>query len=457
MNVLNNPNNHFLSYSDCIKSLLACFCVVYCMSIMGYSSIIPLSIIISLSFVRLSTFGKIVESLLVLICYFVLFDNDLINMTEYKIRPFYFLVIIGGFIILFRRFKHSVISPFYCIAFSYFVSVTVYFFVTSGSVEQLYIVKFIFFNIGLVAVLTYLPYKSNFPVLIRRYLQFGLFVGSFALIQFINNKYFTLFKQERLQHDWFNVFPSGFFSERTWLSQYMALACLVTFYAYMKQRKSLYLAIGIFFIFIDMLCVSRSGIIPLLCIVLWVLFPLTQSVSRLKMLFHLFSIVAVILISSFVFETYFSNEATILYEKFNVEHEGIRGRIQAWDLTLARMQDQNYNFYLGNGFEWNAYEDSSSIGTAIGAKSANVFLMYLHIYGVLGLFFICTFALYIIQKYYHACKSNRSPELILGFQLFFSFIGLSFFVPFHQYPLGISTLGLSLYILRNFSAKGKPC
>lgn len=392
------------------------------------------------------------------VVFLVIFDNDVLNWTDSKIRPWYFIIILALLFDICRRLMSAKIlainDHFVFYSFLYFFAMSVFFFFSEDLQSKLYIVKYWLFSVGLVYILLQLSKMSKISLEDGlRFWQFTvLFSTLWGLLQFIGNV--SGFAKDLLQHDWFNVSPSGFFSERTWYGQYAAVGAILSFYFFIKTRKVVQLCMAILSLICVVISFSRSAVIPLLAATFgFLLFVYFCKAFNRKVLSNLIVGVAVVMVVS-LFEFEGGLDIYYLYEKFNVAEEGIQGRIEALDLYLSSVQQNPYGYIFGNGFAWDENQ-TSSIGTAIGAKSSNVILMIFHIFGFYGAILCILLILNMLHKYLLLVKRNPTTEAILGFILFISFIGLSLVVPAHQYPSSLTVLFFSIFIYKRLHSERK--
>jgi len=409
-----------------------------------YISVISVPVLVFLLIKRVDAFSFVFFAVI----YLVLFDNDLVNWGDWKIRPWYFIVLpvlffkgfIGGSGGLFWRVRRVFGLP----VMPYFILVSVFFFVVEGGAARLYIAKYWLFSVGLIYFLLHVSRLSRISLegKLRLWYFCLMFSTLWGLLQYAGNT--TGFAGTSLQADWFNVSPSGFFSERTWYGQYAAVAVLLSVYGYVNTMQWRYVFAALLSLTGVLLSFSLSALIPLIAGFLGLL--VYALLGKMNLRFVMRSLPFVLL--SLVVLAFNRDDVFGLFEvfsKLDPDRQGIQGRVEALNIYQANMSRNYIDYIIGNGFDY-GYDQVSSIGTAVGAKSANLFLMILHVYGLFGLFLVVLLFLSFAVQYVSLLKSRKSPEILLGFVLFFSFIGLSLFVPAHQYPSSLVVLAFSLVI-----------
>lgn len=422
----------------------------------GYESVKYISVLSLIPLCLLIKNFNISLISLMSVLFLVIFDNDILNWTDSKIRPWYFIVMLA---LLFdvchglMSKKILAINDFFAFySFLYFFAMSVFFFFSEDLQSKLYIAKYWLFSVGIVYILLQLSKMSKISLEDGlRFWQFTvLFSTLWGLLQFVGNV--SGFAKDLLQHDWFNISPSGFFSERTWYGQYAAVGAILSFYFFIKTRNIIQLCMAILSLACVIISFSRSAVIPILAAILgFLLFIFFSKKISKKILYNLIVGIAVLVVVSLI-EFEGGLDIFYLFEKFHVAEEGIQGRIEALDLYLKSVQQNPYGYIFGNGFAWNESE-TSSIGTAIGAKSSNVILMIFHIFGFYGAILCVLLILNMLIKYILIVKRNPTAEAILGFILFISFIGLSLVVPAHQYPSSLMVLFFSILIYKRLHSE----
>lgn len=451
----NSPLNLF------IKVIFLIFLFYELLQFFGYEFIRILIIpAVFYSFITMGRNLNIYKISLCSILFLVIFDNDIINFTDLKLRYWYFIILLFLIIILLKnlkkkfptniKFSRSIVS----LIFLYFICFSFLFLLIDDLNGKLYNIKYWIFTIGLIYVLLFLAKESKIDT--NELLYFWLFVLMFSnlwgVLQFFGNN--LGFAGDRLQHDWYNISPSAFFSERTWYGQYAAVGIIISFYFYLKTKKSSY----IFFIFLFLIGVtlsfSRSALIPLLGLFLSLIVILFKIRIKLQYMINIFLYFLIFIIILKIFNLDYIINVFSIFEKFNKNDPGIIYRYEAIELFLNNVIENPIMYILGNGFSWDESQ-VSSIGTAIGAKSANIFFMIFHIFGILGLFFSVFLALRYLIYYFVLIKSRNEILLNIGLSLYLTFLGLSFTVPAHQYPPTLVILFFSIFIFKKFKEQSK--
>jgi hypothetical protein len=388
-----------------------------------------------------------------LLIFLLLFDNDVLNFTDLKLRPWYFIITT---LFILKFFKLMYLNPLTNINFKFNLNFIAWFyFVYSSSIfliiddfeAKLFNLKYWFFSIGLIYSLHYFFKKSNIEIgdAIKFWYFSILFSTIWGLIQFFGNIYG--FAGVQLQHDWFNISPSGFFSERTWYGQYAAIGIILSFYYFILTSRKIYLFLFILCCIGSIVSASRSALIPLassIFVYLLAFFAISKNfIYKFKILGYstlLFLLITFINIG---------NDLNIfsLINKFTSDKIGIDGRFEVFNMLLLNLQSNPFNYIFGHGFEWDE-SNTSSIGTASGAKASNIFLMIFHIFGIVGLILSLLFFLKNFVLYLKKINNNPSTIPVLGLILYISFWGLSLVVPAHQYPSSLIILFFSLLILK---------
>ena len=422
------------------------------LSLLGYQSVAYISVltIFPLAFLlfrRVSVFLVLYISVIFL----VIFDNDVLNWTDSKIRPWYFSVMVILLIAQVRGLignkSLAIKNPMHLIVLAYYLLMSAGFFLLEDSVSRLYIAKYWLFSIGLVYALLYSAKQSK--ISLGESLQFWqftiLFSAIWGLLQFSGN--ILGFSRDLLQHDWYNISPSGFLSERTWYGQYSAVGLILSVYYFVRNRNISQFLMILLCSFCVIISFSRSATIPLmaglLCYFFYCVVHRAFSRSLVK-----FIVGFCLLLLMFVFLDFgleFNLKA--LYSKFDISDIGVQGRFEALELFFVEVQRNPYGYILGNGFSWDEGQ-VSSIGTAVGAKSSNLFLMIFHVFGVLGLSLGLVAFLAFFYKYMRLVMASKSTESLLGFILLSSFIGLSLVVPAHQFPSSLVIFFFSIFIYK---------
>ena len=383
--------------------------------------------------------------ILILILFLILFDNKIFTYTSFNVRVWYFLV---GLCLLYMTVKkldnNLKFNPAVFFVTTFFLLYSIVFFFLEGTEEKLIIIRNWMFNIGLIFVIFHL-YKNS-AITSRQFIViFNLiivFVAAWGLLQFLSN--INSFNSEKFQHDWFNISPSAFFSERTWYGQYSAFGVITSIYLYHKAKSVLYLFFAFICLVGALLSFSRSAWIPIFaaifCFQYFLLLGMKVNIKNfIKLLF---------LISIFIFFAEYWKIGGIqlseIFTKFSRTHEGIEGRLEAVDIFIHMFKSSGVGMYFGQGFYWDPTH-ASSIYTAVGAKSASLYFFILHVFGYIGSLVFLTGLVIAIYKFHKIFSSTRSSDSKLFFVYLVSFLALALFVPVHFYHPGLIFLAISFF------------
>jgi hypothetical protein len=227
------------------------------------------------------------------IIFLVLFDNDVLNLTELKLRSWYLIILITLSV---RFFNFSLKIRKRKLSDSYEFLILVYFFVMSSGFfliediqSKLYIAKYWLFSVGLIYSLFCLFDYSLISIEQSLMVwQFSvLFSTLWGLLQYAGN--IAGFSGQNLQHDWFNISPSAFFSERTWYGQYCAVGFILSVYYYARSKDFMQLLMILLTLSGVVVSFSRSALIPIISAAVGYLISivLSKRINKRK-LFYLF-------------------------------------------------------------------------------------------------------------------------------------------------------------------------
>lgn len=420
------------------------------LNLFGYSSVVFLSVIslfLIIPFFNIKYDFYSISSISIL--FLTIFDNEVITWSSYNIRTWYIiiiLIIICRMILFFTKRKIRIKFNVYLILLLYFLLISFVHFIFDDMIAKLYNIKYWLFTIGFVSSFYWVSVRARLSKndLLFLWYYFIIFSTLWGILQYSGN--ILGFAGINLQHDWFNISPSGFFSERTWYGQYCAIGIVLTSYFLAKTNfKRYYIFIPIF-LFGFIISYSRSAFIPIIAYFLSsiIVFLVNSKIKKsmfINILIYSILTVCVILVL---------NKLEILniigfFNKFSNSDIGIQGRYEAFYLYYNNLIMNPIDYLVGNGFYWDRTH-SSSIGVAIGAKSANLLFMIFHIFGLFGLIFAIILILILLLRIINNIISDNSFESKLSLTMYLTFIGLTFFVPAHMYPPTLVILFFSMYL-----------
>ncbi|MFV8335278.1 hypothetical protein ACNQF7_04230 [Flavobacterium sp. RSP29] len=431
-----------------LLNLFSFFIVLF---IGGFSLAFPLSIFFSVLIVvyNYREFG-LKGGLILAIIYLLAFDNEIFYFSELNIRVWYlYLIIIYG-ISFFEVVKNRQISlkkkfiVEYNIGFVLFIW-SLYFLVTEDFISKINNVKYWLFYVGLILVLNHFFTKNiiKFRSILDYLISITVFIMFWGILQFLTNLLFL----PNFQLDYFNVRPSGFFSETTWYSEFIFFGLLLIFLKILTVQKMLKLLYLVpFFIGGFLFSVTRNTFLAFF-IYLFFTFTLTFFLEKkiflriLKSSFIRILICAVI----FVFILYIpqlTEVVSFFAFKFSGQDDSAQGRIEAYHLSIDGIVNGGV---FGNGYFWEKSHSTES-GSALGSKSFNIFLMMGSIFGLFGgLLFVFLTLFYLVKTLYYYCK-YKSIYIKYSFIIFLTFIQMAMFAPIHQFPFGMLIVSLSVFL-----------
>jgi hypothetical protein len=374
--------------------------------------------------------------LLYLVIFLIIFDNEKLNFTSFKLRMWYFpyLFLAGRLLIENKMFlKIRISSRLYAISLLFFVIYFLAFLMLEDIITKLYIAKYLIFNILFVIVVVSVVVRARNnidDILFFFYwvISFVVFWGIFQSLQNISGG------GEVYQHDWYNLSPSAFFDERTWFGQYASIGLINSIYYLQKKRRIIYAAVAALCIFALILSFSRSAIIPLLGGIICMCFVKIrrQDLPKTIYLYLIIMIFGWIALGS-------------IFDKFNFSEIGVISRLDAIKISFSNIIANPVDYLLGNGFSYS--QESTEGGTALGAKAANYLFMVVHIFGYCGFLLAAMLTINVFIRFVNCLRVTRSNLILMPFCFFVSFIALSLVVPAFQYPPMLILLGLSLGVL----------
>ncbi len=265
----------------------------------------------------------------------------------------------------------------------------------------------------------------------------AVFVSAFGFLQYAAN----CSGYSSFQLHYYNRSPEGFFSERTWYGEFAVLA--LPLLAYLDRRWGVrwYVLCSSILVGAVLLSICRGAYLGLA-----VFFLLGIGRGSCRIL----AVLAVLLSASFIAApnmdaggghglSVLEDAVNRTFSRFSLNDGSSESRLEAIEMTLERYREGSYSIW-GNGFTWDEYDDTSSAGTAIGAKSANLFAFVMHTFGAQGLLLLL---ILIASFYYHALAVRPRNDL-----LWFASVAMTMwlvmaqFSPLHQYANTVLVLAV---------------
>lgn len=418
--------NKIRSFELLAISFLFTFLIIFLLSF-GYSFTFLLMALVTIYiFIQ-----KIQISLKITLLTLILsiFDNkfyyNLISRTDtrifYILLPFLFLLLL--FNLKYVNFcSIGLLSIFFFIYYSIAILI-----IESDMLSTLYAIKNWFFFY----VPAYFIYETVKRIAIN-HLEIALkttytllfSVMIFGIFQFFANS----MGYNQFQFDYFNISPSAFFSERTWYG-YLCVV-VVALFIFMSQKKPFFvvdyfLHIGLSCIAVFLFSMSRNAFIGIFVLIFFLVYT-----SRFRNIYLLFFFGSGIFI--------FLNGFEFLSNLFLGNASSI-GRLEAITLTIENYQSGKWSLW-GNGYAFDLIADTSSTGTAIGAKSANSLMYFIHIFGIQ----ILPILIIILINVFRKAKKDLNLIAFLS-----AWLTMSFFAPLHQNAFPLFSLGLICGLYRN--------
>lgn len=428
------------------------FCYLFVLLIGGFSMAFPLSVFFSVFIIiyNYKTVG-VKGGLTLAIIYLLAFDNEDFYFSEFNIRIWYFYLVIIYFIILIEFFrkkakiilkKRNVIE--YGLGFVFFLW-SIYFLIIEDFVSKINNIKYWIFYIGLILVLNNFFTKNikKFKSILDYLISITVFIMFWGILQFLTNLLFL----PNFQLDYFNIRPSGFFSETTWYSEFVFFGFILVFLKIMtvpNMLKLLYLVP--FFLLGFLFSVTRNTYLAIF-IYLFFTFSLTFFLDKkipLRIMSSKFMIVSIcmLVLILILYIPELTEIASFFVLKFSGEDDSAQGRIEAYHISINNIMNGNI---FGNGYFWDISHSTES-GSALGSKSFNIFLMMGSIFGLFGgILFIILIISYLTKLLYFYSKT-KSIYVKYSFIVFFIFIQMSMFAPLHQFPFGMLIVSLSVFL-----------
>lgn len=229
--------------------------------------------------------------------------------------------------------------------------------------------------------------------------------------------------------------PQAFFSETTWYSEYALIGIVITLMGNFYKRKATSIIILLNFLAI-MVSLTRTSIMGLVLIMIVYFIKKKYFIKGIKYT----AIIGVFLI---LYDKIASKNKLIglsfIIDKFTFNDASAQGRFDAIMDNLEFFNTPK-RLILGSGFSFSSANEIS--GSAIGAKSFNLFLAVLSSCGIVVLIIL----IFIILKLYYEymVSKNKSEYMVLGIWLFTIYLMYSMLKPYFFYPLSWPILALSI-------------
>lgn len=410
----------------------------------GFSSIYYVMGIICLViiFTNVKKIG-LINSISLCIIYLLIFDSKFFSFTKYNFRIWYFLEIpllcyyLIKAVLTKRDTKINCIS---LVTISFLLLLTVIYFFIDPIDGKLSIIKYLFFSVGTIYVLVNsllsITKQTDINKLINFFISLGLYVCIWGIIQYFSwgTSYHKLF-----QFDYFNQRPSAFFSETTWYSEYIFFTLLLlSYYQFFITNKKGYFFLIFPCLFGILLSSTRNA---------YLAFAVVFLVTFIADIYRGYINKKVFLLIFFVFCLFFAflvitNQLIFIQKITNRFSNGDSGRLTAFKKSILLIKEE---LFFGHGFSFNSKTDVAGVGSYIGAKSFNFFLMITHILGLFGitslLVLITNFFIRLLKQW----KLYNSYYTKLALTFISCFLSMSMFAPIHQYPFGMFIVSVSLY------------
>lgn len=430
----------------CVLNFVSFFLIL---SIGGFSSAFPLSIAISVFVILYNSRLVGIENSLVLgIIYLLAFDSTVFYFGIANIRIWYiYLILVYTLKIILRRrdffrFEKNILE-YLCLIF--LLGLSIYYLVVEDLITKVNNLKYWGFYVGLILVLNDFFRKniSDYSRILNYLISISSFIMLWGLFQFFTN----LQMISNFQLDYFNLRPSGFFSETTWYSEFTFFGLLLIFLKVLTDKNNVKLLFLVpLYVLGFMASVTRNTFLAC-ALYLFLSFILSIFIEKKIYLnisksrvFQVFGGTVVVLITYLLIKM--SDIAAFFSGKFDGQDGSAQGRIEAYKISINRIFNSDL---LGNGFYWD-FSHSTSSGSALGAKSFNLFLMMGHIFGPFGFFVFMLLIFVFLMKvflYYFKYKSIYMRYSIIVLLLF---IQMSMFAPLHQYPFGMMIVSISVFL-----------
>jgi len=243
--------------------------------------------------------------------------------------------------------------------------------------------------------------------------------------------------------DYYNLRPAAFFSETTWYAEYLVFVVILMFMKVNLNRQYRLLWLLPLFILGLIFSATRNAYLSLvvyLCLSFIFLISRPKLNTKLFINKHLFYVLLLSLVIVVSLNQYILNYLDMVVSKFLFTNASI----SRMDSFRVAIQNINSSLFIGHGFYW---DESVYAGpSSIGAKSFNLFLMILHIFGLAG---FIPFIFLIIKYYVRAGLDYlKSQSMFIKYSIiiFSAFLVMSMFAPIHQYGFGMYIVAYALYL-----------
>lgn len=237
--------------------------------------------------------------------------------------------------------------------------------------------------------------------------------------------------------------PVGFFSETTWLSEFALIFLIVSWFLYKISKKNYYIFGVLTFFIVIIITNTRNTYLALFVLLLFLFFSSLINKRIGKSFVKYVPIVSFLVITLFLSTNFLLQYIYNIMSRFN-SIDSSSGRFEAFILSINKL-GESVQLYFGSGYYWDS-TFQAGFGTSIGAKSFNLFLMILHIYGVIGLLlFLLFLARFFLKRF---IQFNKTKDVVYMFSLYVLviYLSLSMFAPIHQYPAGAMVLALVTFL-----------
>jgi O-Antigen ligase len=427
----------------------------------GYEVSFLLAIVFSF-FIILYNVGKIgfYNACTLSIIYLLVFDSETFSLTDYKIRIWYGLHLILLFTsILNKTFFNTIKNDIAKVVLLLLLLFSVLWFIVDSFTGKIYNVKYWLFSVSL--IITILIGISDIGIkkgklkeLLEYHLSLAAFISTFGLLQFLTSVANGLSTQHNFNSPLlysFDIRPYAFFSETTWFGEYMFFSIVIAHIYYKVTKHIFTFPIIVLFIVCMILSATRASF---LSAAVYLLTLLLYSLSQIKGLYFkkndllrrsiiLTCIISVIYIA-------LENEILVssilgLVERFTEGDISSTSRLESISLSLSYISQSPI---WGQGFDWNDNFTTSG-GTSFGAKSFNLFLMILSIFGLIGF----TLLLLLLFVFYYKVSNFKYESSIFAFITITSFLVIAMVAPIHQFPFGMYIVAISIFFQRLYIHK----